>query len=104
GRGTGRRRTVAVVIPSDPTAPADGIDAVTALLDASRRYATHVRLLVDQLADAHLVGEDAARVQDDISARPWLLLKDQQSLPVYQAFTTTPGLPRSVWPGPTQMV
>ncbi|MDR8415070.1 hypothetical protein MTP10_40865 [Nonomuraea sp. 3-1Str] len=56
------------MIPSDPTAPADGIDAVTALLDASRRYATHVRLLVDQLADAHLVGEDAARVQDAIYA------------------------------------
>jgi hypothetical protein len=39
---------------------------VTALLDASQRYATHVRLLVDQLADVHLVGEDAARVQDAI--------------------------------------
>lgn len=46
---------------SGATEPADGIDAVTALLDASRRYAAHVRLLVDQLALAHLVGRRPIR-------------------------------------------
>ncbi|MET9250264.1 hypothetical protein [Nonomuraea sp. NPDC003709] len=42
----------------------DGTDPLTALLDASRHYAIHVRLLIDQLAEARLGADDVGRVED----------------------------------------
>ncbi|MFI7708440.1 hypothetical protein [Nonomuraea sp. NPDC049480] len=44
--------------------PAGGSDAITVLLDASRRYATHVRLLVDQLAQTRPDADDGGLIED----------------------------------------
>ncbi|MEV1179326.1 hypothetical protein, partial [Nonomuraea sp. NPDC049784] len=50
--------------PADP--PHDAVTPVTALVDACRHFATHVRLLADQLGAAELSDDDVELVHNAV--------------------------------------